>query len=44
MDDLFVLRYPQDFMKLKFFKNGQNSQNLVLPTLLDIKDPFTFEA
>lgn len=44
LNDLFVLRYPDDFMQLKFFRNGKNSQNLVLPTILDLKDPFMFET
>ena len=44
INNLYVMRYPQDFMALKFFRNGRNSQNMVLPTIIDVKDPFIFEA
>lgn len=40
----FTLKYPEDFMKLKFKPNGKNSKQLMLPTLLSIEDPFTFSA
>ena len=25
LNDLYVLRYPDDFMQIKFFRNGKNS-------------------
>ena len=41
---LYKLKYPDDFQQLKFFKNGKSSQAMVIPIVLDIKDPFSFEA
>ncbi len=31
-------------MKLKYKPNGKNSKQLLLPTSIDIKDPFTVSA
>jgi len=41
---LYVLKYPQDFTELKFQKNGQSSHQLMLPTMLSLKDPFVITS
>ena len=44
IDDLYTLKYPQDFKQLKYKRNGKESYSMALPTILDIKDPFTIDA
>lgn len=44
VNGFFTLKYPEDFMKLKYKPNGKNSKQLLLPTQIDIKDPFTVSA
>ena len=38
------MRYPDDFKQLRQRKNGKNSIIMVLPTFLDIQDPFDVSA
>ena len=38
------MRYPEDFKQLRQGKNGRNSMMMVLPTFLDIQDPFQVQA
>jgi hypothetical protein len=44
LDGLYTFKYPQDFKAIKFKQNGKQSMALLLPTILDIQDPFSVQA
>ena len=44
LDGMYTLKYPTDFEPLKFKRNGKESYEMVLPTVLDLQHPFTFSA
>ena len=44
MNGLYTLKYPKDFKKIKYASNGKQSMAMILPTIIDLKDPFTFSA
>ena len=40
INGLYILKYPQDFKEIKFKSNAKQSMAMLLPTVLDIQDPF----
>ena len=44
IDGLYTLKYPHDFKQIQFKSNGKESMALMLPTVLDMQHPFTFDA
>ena len=44
LDGLYTFKYPQDFKAIRFKSNGKQSMALMLPTIMDIQDPFSVEA
>ena len=41
---MYTLTYPANFEPLKFKRNGKESYEMILPTVLDLQHPFTFSA